>query len=112
MAVGVVREMWDEYSNTYKLKGGAVAHVILDPPQELIAEQEKQASKSGKSIPEFICGELELRYHYRLPKRNKGDISDRPEVRRAIQLQDETRRRLQGSGYSGSAAVREMRCRR
>jgi len=40
---------------------------------------------------------------------NRGDISNRPEVRRAIQLQDEMRRRLEGSGYSGSEAVRKMR---
>lgn len=83
-----------------------MSRLTLDLPQELIAELENRA---GKSIPDFIREELELRYLHRLPRRRKGDISDRPEVQRAIRLQDETRRRLEGSGYSGSAAVREMR---
>jgi hypothetical protein len=86
-----------------------VARLTLDLPQELISELEKRADKSGQSIPDFIREDLELRYLHRLPERRKGDISDRPEVRRAIQVQDETRKRLEGSGYSGSAAVREMR---
>ncbi len=86
-----------------------MARLTLDLPQELIAELEKRAGKSGTSIPDFIREELELRYLYRLPERKRGDISDRPEVRRAIQLQDEMRKRHEGSGYSGSAVVREMR---
>lgn len=86
-----------------------MARLTLDLPQELIAELEKRAGKSGTSIPDFIREEPELRYLHRLPERKRGDISDRPEVRRAIQLQDEMRRRHEGSGYSGSAVVREMR---
>jgi hypothetical protein len=86
-----------------------VARLTLDLPQDLIAELEKRAEKSGQSIPDFIREELELRYLHRLPERKRGDISDRPEVQRAIKLQDETRKRLEGSAYSGSAAVREMR---
>jgi Ribbon-helix-helix protein, copG family len=97
------------YDDVHKAKGGAVAHLTLDLPQELIAELEKRAGKSGKSIPNFIREELELRYLHRLPERKKGDISDRPEFRQAIKLQDELRRRHEGSGYSGSAAVRQMR---
>jgi hypothetical protein len=89
-----------------------VARLTLDLPQELIVELERRAEKSGKSIPDFIREELELRYLHRLPERERGDISDRPEVRRAIQLQDDMRRRHEGSGYSGSATVREMRDRR
>ncbi len=86
-----------------------MARLTLDLPQDLIAELEKRAAKSGKSIPDFIREELELHYLHRLPERKRGDISDRPEVQRAIQLQDEMRKRHDGSGYSGSAVVREMR---
>ena len=86
-----------------------MASLTLDLPQELIAELEKRAEKSGQSIPDFIREELELRYLHRLPERKRGDISDRAEVQRAIQPRDETRKRLEGSGNSGSAAVREMR---
>ncbi|MBA3472017.1 MAG: hypothetical protein H0T57_02110 [Rubrobacter sp.] len=75
----------------------------------MIAELEKRAGKSGKSIPDFIREELELRYLHRLPQRKRGDISDRPEVRRAIQIQDEMRKRHEGSGYSGSEFIRRMR---
>jgi hypothetical protein len=97
------------YSDAHKAKGGAVAQIVLDLPQELISELETRAEKSGKSISDLIREELELRYLHRLPKRERGDISDRPEVRRAIQLQDDMRRRHEGSGYIGSAVVREMR---
>ncbi len=89
-----------------------MARLTLDLPQDLIAELEKRAEKSGKSVPDFIREELELRYLHRLPKRERRDISDLPEVRQAIQLQDDMRRRHEGSGYSGSAVVREMRDRR
>lgn len=96
------------YDDAHRAKGGAVARLILDLPQELIAELEKNAGRSGTSIPDFIREELELRYLHRLRERKKGDISDCPEVQRAIQLQDDMRRRLEGSGYSGSAVVRKM----
>ncbi len=86
-----------------------MARLTLDLPQELIAELEKRAGRSGTSIPDFTREELKLRYLHWLPERKRGDTSDRPEVQRAIQLQDDMRRRLKGSGYSGSAAVREMR---
>jgi hypothetical protein len=97
------------YEDVHKAKGGAVARLTLDLPQELIAELEIRAEKRGQSIPDFIREELEIRYLHRLPERKRGDISDRSEFRRAIQMQDDMRRRLEGSGYSGSAVVREMR---
>jgi len=86
-----------------------LVRLTLDLPQELIVELEKRAGESGKSIPDFIREELELRYLHRLPEREREDISARPEFRRAIQLQDDMRRRHEGSGYSGSATVREIR---
>src|SRR5215208_3025993 len=97
------------YSGAHKVKGGAVARLTLDLPQELIAELEKRAGKSGTSIPDLIREELELRYLHRLPERKRGDFSDHPEVRRAIQKQDDMRRRMEGSGFSGSELVRRMR---
>src|SRR5215211_7154659 len=100
------------YSEVRKAKGGQMAQITLDLPEDLLRELESRAEKSGKSIPDFIREELELRYLHRLPERKRGDISDRPEVRQAIQLQDDMRRRLKGSGYSGSAVIREMRDRR
>lgn len=86
-----------------------MARLTLDLPQELVAELERRAARSGKSIPDIIREDLELRYLHRLPERKSGDISDRPEVRKAIRLQDEMRKRHEGSGYSGSEVVREMR---
>jgi hypothetical protein len=97
------------YDEVHKAKGGAVARLTLDLPQELIAELERQAARSDKSLPDFIREELELRYLHRLPKRKRGDISDRPEVRRAIQMQDDMRKRHEGSAFSGSEFVRRMR---
>jgi hypothetical protein len=86
-----------------------MVRLTLDLSQELIAKLERHAEKSGKSIPDFIREELELRYLHRLPERKREDISDHPEFQKAIQFQDEMRRRHEGSGYSGSEAVREMR---
>jgi len=86
-----------------------VASLTLDLPQELIAELEKRAEKSGQSIPDFIREELELRYLHRLPERKRGDISDRPDVRRAIQLQGEMRAKHEGGGYNATDFIRRMR---
>lgn len=97
------------YSRMQKAKGGAVAHLTLDLPQDLIYELEKRAAKNGQSIQDFLREDLELRYLLRLPERKRGDIPDRPEFQKAIQFQDEMRKRHEGSGYSGSAVVREMR---
>ncbi len=100
------------YSDAYKAKGGAAARLVLDLPQELIAGLERRAAKIGKSILNFVRKELAFRYLLRMPERKRRDISGRPEVRRAIQLQVEMRRRHEGSGYSGSAVVHEMRDRK
>jgi hypothetical protein len=97
------------YDDAHIVKGGAVPTIALDLSQELISELEKHAERSEKRIPDFVRQEMELRCLHRLPARERGDISDCPEVQRAIKLQDETRKRLEGSGYSGSAAVRKMR---
>ncbi len=83
--------------------------LILDLPQELIAELHKRAAKSGQSIEDFIREELELRYLRPLPQRKRGDISNRPEFQEAIRIQDEMRKRLEGYSYSGSEFVRHMR---
>jgi len=97
------------YDDVHKAKGGAVTRLTLDSPQELIDELEKRVGKSGTSIPDFIREELELRYLHRLPECERGNVSNRPGVKQAIQTQDERRERLEGSGYSGSTVVREMR---
>lgn len=97
------------YDDSFRAKGGLVDRLILDLPQELIAELHKRAAKSGQSIEDFIREELELRYLRPLPHRKRGDISNRPEVQEAIKIQDETRKKLEGSGYSGADSVREMR---
>lgn len=86
-----------------------MAQITLDLPEDLLRELESRAEKSGKSIPDFIREELELRYLHRLPERKKGDISDRPEVQRAIRIQDESRRKLEGSGYNATEFIRRMR---
>ncbi len=86
-----------------------MVRLTLDLSQELADELETRAAKSSISITDFLREELDLRYLHRPSQRKRGDISNRPEVKRAIQVQDETRRRLEDSGYSGSDAVREMR---
>jgi len=92
-----------------KAKGGQMAQITLDLPEDLLRELESRAEKSGKSIPDFIREELELRYLHRLPERKKGDISGRPEGQRAIRLQDESRRKLEGSDYNATEFIRRMR---
>jgi hypothetical protein len=103
-----VREVREAFIVKGIRKGGAMARITLDLPDELLSELEKQADKSGVSVEDLIRRTLEYDFP-RISGRSKGDISDRPEVRRAIQVQDETRRRLEGSGYSGSETVRRMR---
>ena len=90
-------------------KGGQMTRIILDLPEDLLRELASRAEKSGKSIPDFIREELELRYLHRLPERKRGDISDRPEVRKAIRIQDESRRKLEGSGYNATEFIHRMR---
>jgi Arc/MetJ-type ribon-helix-helix transcriptional regulator len=97
------------YDDVHRAKGEAMAEITLDLPEELIAELESRAEKSGKNTSELVREALELYFRQRPLSKPKGDISDRPEFRRAIQLQDDMRRRHEGSGYSGSAVVRQMR---
>jgi hypothetical protein len=101
--------MRDIYNGVPRAKGGVVVRLTLDLPQDLITELEKRAAKNNQSIPDFIREDLELRYLHRLPERRHVDISDHPEFQRAIRVQDETRKRLEGSGYSGSEFIRRMR---
>lgn len=86
-----------------------MVHLTLDLPQDLISELENRTAKNGQSIEDFIREDLELRFLLRFPERKRGDISNRPEFQEAIRIQDETRKRLEGSGFSGSEFVRRMR---
>ncbi len=86
-----------------------MAQITLDLPEDLLRELESRAEKSSKSISDFIREELELRYLHRLPERKRGDNSDRPEVQRASRIQDESRRKHQGSGYNAIEFIRRMR---
>lgn len=100
------------YSEVRKAKGGQMPQITLDLPENLISELESRAEKSRKSTSDLIYEALEMYFRQRPVIGPRGDISDRPEVRRAIQFQDDMRRRHEGSGYSGSAVVREMRDRK
>ena len=105
----MVREVSGRMYDVHKVKGEIMPRLILDLPEVLIAELDKRAAKNGQSIPDFIREDLGLRYLHKPPQRRRGDISSRPEVQKAIKTQDETRKRLEGSGYSGSEFVRRMR---
>lgn len=83
-----------------------MARFVVTVPEEFLEEVDARAEAEHRSRSELV--REALRSYLRSGTR-KGDISDRPEVKRAIRLQDEIRRRHEGSGYSGSAAVREMR---
>jgi hypothetical protein len=69
-------------------KGGAVPTMALDLLQELCSESKKHARKSDKSVPDCIREELELHYLHRLPERERNNIPNCPEVKRAIQQLD------------------------
>jgi hypothetical protein len=97
------------YDDAHRTEGEPVADMTLDLPEVLIAELVSRAEKSGKNTSELVREALERYFRQRPVRKPRGDISDRPEVWRAIQIQDDTRRLLEGSGYSGSAVVREMR---
>ena len=83
-----------------------MARFVVTVPEDFLEEVDARAKAEHRSRSELV--REALRGYLRSGGR-KGDISDRPSVRRAIQLQDEMRRRLEGSGYSGSEAVRKMR---
>jgi len=83
-----------------------MARFVVTVPEEFLEEVDARAKAEHRSRSELVREALRS---YLRSEGNRGDISNRPEVRRAIQLQDEMRRRLEGSGYSGSEAVRKMR---
>ena len=83
-----------------------MARFVVTIPEDLLEEIDARARAEHRSRSELV--REALRSYLRSGGR-RGDISNRPEVKRAIQLQDEMRRRLEGSGYSGSEAVRKMR---
>jgi hypothetical protein len=90
------------------LRGGGRLRTTRQPPPYF---QPSAVAPPGTMITstDFLREELEFHYLHRVPDRLVGDISARPEVQRAIRLQDEMRRRLEDYGYSGSDAVRERR---
>ena len=83
-----------------------MARFVVTIPDEFLDEVDARAQAEHRSRSELV--REALRGYLRSGGR-RGDISDRPEFKKAIQLQDEMRRRLEGSGYSGSEAVRKMR---
>lgn len=83
-----------------------MARFVVTVPEDFLEEIDARAEDEHRSRSELV--REALRSYLRTGTR-KGDISDRPEVKKAMRLQDEIRRRHEGSGYSGSAVVREMR---
>jgi len=83
-----------------------MARFVVTIPDDFLEEVDARAAAEHRSRSELV--REALRGYLRSGGR-KGDISDRPEFKKAIQFQDEMRRRHEGSGYSGSAVVREMR---
>jgi len=83
-----------------------MARFVVTIPDEFLEEVDARAEAEHRSRSELV--REALRGYLRSGGR-RGDISDRPEFKKAIQFQDEMRRRHQASGYSGSEAVRKMR---
>lgn len=83
-----------------------MARFVVTIPDDFLAEVDARAKTEHRSRSELV--REALRSYLRSGGR-KGDISDRPEVKRALRIQEETRRLLEGSGYSGSEAVRKLR---
>lgn len=83
-----------------------MARFVVTIPDDFLEEVDARAQAEHRNRSELV--REALRSYLRSGTR-KGDISNRPEVRRAIQMQDDLRRRHEGSGYSGSEAVRQMR---
>jgi Arc/MetJ-type ribon-helix-helix transcriptional regulator len=83
-----------------------MARFVVTVPEEFLEEVDARAKAEHRSRSELV--REALRSYLRSGGRRE-DISDRPEFKKAIQFQDEMRRRHEGSGYSGSEAVREMR---
>ncbi len=83
-----------------------MARFVVTVPDDFLKEIDARAKAEHRSRSELA--REALRAYLRSGVR-KGGISDRPEVKRALRIQEETRRLLEGSGYSGSEAVRKMR---
>jgi Arc/MetJ-type ribon-helix-helix transcriptional regulator len=83
-----------------------MARFVVTVPEDFLREVDARAKAEHRSRSELV--REALRSYLRSGGRAE-DISNRPEFKKAIQFQDEMRRRHEGSGYSGSAAVREMR---
>lgn len=79
---------------------------VVTVPENFLEEVDARAKVEHRSRSELV--REALRSYLRSGTR-RGDISDRPEVKRALRIQEETRQLLEGSGYSGSDAVRKMR---
>ena len=83
-----------------------MARFVVTIPDDFLEEVDARAEAEHRSRSELVREALR---GYLRSGRRKGDISDRPEVKRALRIQEETRRTLEGSGYSASEAVRRMR---
>lgn len=83
-----------------------MARFVVTVPEEFLEEVDSRARTEHRSRSELVREALRT---YLSSGGRRGDISARPEVKRALQIQAETRRALEGSGYSGSEAVRRMR---
>lgn len=83
-----------------------MARFVVTIPEDFLQEVDVRAKAEHRSRSELV--REALRGYLRSGERRE-DISERAEFKKAIQLQDEMRRRLEGSGYSGSEAVRKMR---
>jgi metal-responsive CopG/Arc/MetJ family transcriptional regulator len=83
-----------------------VARFVVTIPDDFLEEVDARAKAEHRSRSELVREALRS---YLRSGGGREDISDRPGFKRAIQFQDEMRRRHEGSGYNGSAVVREMR---
>lgn len=83
-----------------------MARFVVTIPDEFLEEVDARAKAEHRSRSDLV--REALRSYLRSGGRTE-DISEGPEFKRAIQFQDEMRRRHEGSGYSGSEAVRRMR---
>ena len=83
-----------------------MARFVVTVPEDFLREVDARAKAEHRSRSELV--REALRGYLRSGGRTE-DISNRPEFKKAVQFQDEMRRRHEGSGYSGSAVVREMR---
>ena len=83
-----------------------MARFVVTVPEDFLEEVDERAKSEHRSRSELV--REALRSYLRSGGRTE-DISDRPEFKKAVRFQDEMRRRHEGSGYSGSAVVREMR---